>query len=197
MMPGNHFPDAGKMVGSRLGGLVRRLTRGRGRSRERERGAPVDDEFDADDQGEPGVPLSVRLVQLAGVLWAGHGVLAVAAGLAMVVVAGSACLAGSREAGNVAAGVAIVLVGGPVLAVGIGTATGRAPGTLWGGVGSAALGVLAAGYAASLCAKFGPAYPAVTTSGGLSVALLVPGVLAFAGRRDYLAWRASRDPPTR
>lgn len=148
---------------------------------------------DDDDDGGPPFPAAVWF---AGLVWAGYGgvLLALAAGLGVYTVVADGgrmvCGAGFLAAlgwplvwharqvmtGRVGAvdGVAIVMLVIPVSVAAIVTAaaltTGDAP---------------------------GPVVVTVSLIDGFAVAFAVPGVLALAGRRQYLAWRNHHQPGDR
>ncbi len=135
---------------------------------------------DADPDEEDAPPRSAA-ARLAGVLRAGHGLLALAAGVLACSDGYGACCTAT------AGGYGVVFP-----TVGLRTATGRAADTLWFAVGSVGLAVLAL-VAAKILFDLGDRSGAAVV-GGFGGSLSVPGVLAIAGRRDHRAWRARRLP---
>ena len=138
----------------------------------------------ADLDGEDS-PLLLHGARLAGALWVGYGVLASAAWLTSLWPWPGA---GAPEA---AAG---LVVGAGCLSAGLPVATGRAADTRDLGVASVALSATLLALAALIwrISVTVPGDESVAAIGGVGVGLLVPGVLALAGRRDYLVWRAQR-----
>jgi hypothetical protein len=132
-------------------------------------------------------PLSITV---AGLIWAGIGVLTLGAALVLSSLAGTI-----RSPGTILAGL-FFLFGG------FRAASGASPGTLRGGVASILLGILwvSAGVIMSTAMGLQSNGMLVLISGGMGGALILAGFLAVMGRSSYQRWReahAGRVPRSR
>lgn len=171
-----------------------------------------DDDYDDedDDRGPADRPAFPGIVRLAGIIWIGVGALELLNAAANVVLAG---MNQNQNPGTAGGACCAVGVGIAFLVCGIQTVTGKAKDTLGNSIGSLVLGALILGLAALI--GFGGAvlganpnanangiapgvFIAIAVFTGLmGLTLLLAGVLALMGRRQYQEWREANTPRKR